>query len=89
MGPVGLGTNAARYGSKDRLDDILKIVIDLGVPEPQDPEAARGELAVADSVAAGMIVSAVLATIELDGDPVLQAGEVGDEGTDRDLAADV
>jgi hypothetical protein len=81
-------TSSAR-AREDGLDHSFEIGVDLGIPEPADAEAHRREYGVAPSVAHGASVPAVLAAIELDHDPLLEACEVDHEGTDGNLPSEM
>jgi len=62
------------------------MVQDFLIPVAQDEEAPSGEPSVAPLV---IIIRAVLASVSLDEQPAFEAHEVGDEGTERDLTAEL
>ena len=68
----------------DALRDTVQILQHLVVPEAQHTPAVAGHVGVA-----GGIGRAVLGAVDLDDEPGCDAGEVGDVGRDRMLAAEM
>jgi hypothetical protein len=66
-------------------DDSFDVLIDLGHREPQHAKAHLAHPVISASVVEELI--AVMLTIDLDHQPCVQAGEVGEVGADRNLAS--
>ena len=66
-------------------DDAFDVLIDLGHPEPQHAKAHGAQAAISPRVIDDLI--AVVVAIDLDDQPCLQAGEVGEVGSNRHLAS--
>src|SRR5690606_17131199 len=69
----------------DRVGDALGIGGEVGIPDADCGEALLGERGVAMFVGRAVCV---LAAVELDDQAAGIADEIGDEGADRDLAAE-
>jgi hypothetical protein len=80
---AGEGLGAERR--KNRLEHAFGVGKDVVVPEPNDPPALSCEPFSAPLIRG---VLAVLAPVGFDDEPVLGAGEVGDEGADRMLSSE-
>jgi len=76
-------------GSQDRLYNPVQVLVDLGVPEPQTAKPTMVQLFVARLITCDHHVGAMLPAIKLDDDPLLKAGEIGDEAPDRNLSTEV
>jgi hypothetical protein len=63
------------------------VFVDLLVREAQDSDASTAEEGVAKSVTP--LTAAVRLAIDFDGEPSLRAEEVGEVGTDRELAPEL
>lgn len=72
---------------RDGLENRVEFLEDLVVPEPQDLEAVLFEPA-APALVVGLLLG-VLATVELDDQLLLQAGEVDEEGAEHLLAPEL
>ena len=75
--------------AKDSLDDRLKLMVDLVVPEAKDAKAGSPQNGVALSVACKAIGKAMLPAINLDHQLRFQAREVDHEAVQRHLPSDM
>ncbi len=73
----------------DRVEHAAKIAIDVGVPEPQDPQAALTQRGVSSCVVRHRPVSGMLPSVDLDDQVVPETGEVEDVARSRDLSAEM
>jgi len=73
--------------SADGVEDALGVFVDLLVREAQDGDASSAEEGVAKSVTP--LTAAVRFAVDLDGEARVHAEEVGEVGTDRELASEL
>ena len=75
--------------SNDILDDIVEILQHISVPETQHPIAPRVEECRAFGIALHVLIEPMLRAVKFHNDLRSVAREIGDIGTDRDLATKV
>src|SRR5207245_1121732 len=85
-GRVGRGSQAFQQSRPDALDYSLRLLENIGIPEAQHPEAVSNQSRCAPLVAFDLF--GVLAAVDLNHEPSLQAGEIDEVRTDWKLTAE-
>ncbi len=73
----------------DRCQNAIEILQDIIVPEAKHPIALLLKILAPDNVSLGVWRKHVLASVNLDNDPCIVAGEIREERADRSLPAEV
>jgi hypothetical protein len=72
----------------NRLEHAIEVVKDIVIREAQNVIALRGKRGRACDIASNLVVCCVDRPIDLDHHPRLEAGEVGNEATEYNLATE-
>jgi hypothetical protein len=81
-----VGTAKAFGGSlHDQIEHTIGVGVQLGIPNPQNRPALAGQKGIAPNIA---LAIDMLTAVQLDYEFGLTAGEIGDVGTDRQLAGE-
>jgi hypothetical protein len=81
--------NAAAQSSVDRFQDALQVSIYITVPKTQNPKSIRKKFRVTPHIALPVFLKIVLATIDLNDEPMLHADEIDDDLLARRLPSEM
>jgi hypothetical protein len=84
-----IGFEAAVDRGEDGVEDAVRVIADLSIPETQHPEALRFEPGLAFAVHRLGTVRRVGRAVDFDDDTGGKAGEIDNVPTKRDLSAEM
>ena len=84
--PVGVGVIQM---CNDRLNDAVEMLIDIGIPKPQDTKPSRCEKFIPPRISLMKRLASMLPAVGFDDQPMFEAYEIDDIILDRRLSSEM